>query len=131
MRSRRSADLPGERVVQVILVDARDHRVRGRGQQAAVARILVDAADAGQVLRVVGEAAAVAAHPAFVVIFAVQIDVEALRLVIAIAGGQVGALVARIALLGEAAFDRAADARIMLFQDQVDHAADRVGAIGR
>ncbi|PAV70831.1 hypothetical protein WR25_23845 [Diploscapter pachys] len=84
-RGQRGADLAGERVVEVGLADARDIGGRHVDGQRLVGRVIVQSADRGQVLRVVRESAAVVRNTAVALIFAVQVDVETLAVIIAIA----------------------------------------------
>ena len=64
-------------------------------------------------------------------IFAADPEIPAGLVIVAEAGCDVAALTPGVTVLAGAALDRALDALDMLLHDDVDHAADRVRAVGR
>ena len=123
--------LAGERIVEIGLRHAGDDCLRVRYQQRVVVAVAVGQAAGPQVERIERIAARVVLDVPVIGVFTVQVEVPALLLVIAIAGGQRRTIMRAIALLGRTAFGRPFDALEMLLADQVDHAADRVRAVGR
>ena len=127
----RCTDLTGERVVEIGLPNAGHDRLRIGLDQRVIVAVTIQQAAGGQIERVERVTARMIGDIPVIGIFTVHIEVEALFAIVAETGGQRGAIVRAIGLFGGATLDRALNALDVLLADQVDHAADRVRAIGR